>query len=73
MRTKLIEEDLEELRNGRWNGNGEETMDVIGDLGYVILGTVVELGVSIDVLLNPDVIEGTLTLDLRSIPKEVRQ
>ena len=44
----------------------------MGDLEYVILGTVVEPGVSVDVLFNPDMIEGPLTLDLRSIPKEVR-
>ena len=40
---------------------------------YIVLGTVVDLGISVDVLLNPDMIGGTLTLDLRSIPKEVRQ
>ena len=73
LRTKIIKEGLEELRNASWNGNWEEIMDGIGDLEYVILGTVVELGVSVDVVLNPDMIEGTLTLDLRSITKEVRQ
>ena len=73
LRAKLIKREAEELRNGCWNGDWEEIMDGIGDLEYVIIGAMVELGVSVDVLLNPDMIEGAVTLDLRSIPKEVRQ
>ena len=72
MRTKLIREELEDLRNGCWNRNWQEIINGIGYLGYVILGTVAEFGVSVDVLLHPDMVGGTLTLDLRSIPKEVR-
>ena len=48
-------------------------MDGIGDLEYVILGSVVELGVPIDILFQLEMDEGNLTLDLRSIPREIRQ
>ena len=73
LRTRLIKEEFEELRSGCLNGDWEEIMDGIGDLEYVVLGSIVELGASIDVLLHSKMIEDALTLDLRSIPREVRQ
>ena len=73
LRTKLIKEALEELRSGCKKQSSGKVLDGIGHLGYVVLGTVVELGITVDVLLGTDMIEGAPTLGLRSIPKEVRQ
>ena len=51
----------------------EEVFDGIGDLGCAILGTMVELGISVDTVLNPTMTEGMMTLDLRVLPREFRQ
>ena len=72
LRTRLIREEFQELSDGCLNGDWEEIVDGIGDLEYVILGSVVELGGPIDILLQPKMIEGTPTLDLRLIPREIR-
>ena len=73
LRTSLIREEFQELSEGCRKGDWVEIMDGIGDLEYVILGSVVELGITIDILLQPELDEGKLTLDLTSIPREIRQ
>ena len=73
LRAALIQEELNELREGCLNHDWERVLDGIGDLEYVLLGTVAELGISVDTLLETNMIEGFLSLDLRAIPMEVRQ
>ena len=73
LRTSLIREEFQELSEGCRKGDWVEIMDGIGDLEYVILGSVVELGITIDILLQPEMDEGKITLDLRSTPREIRQ
>ena len=73
LRAILIQEELNELRGGCLSHDWERVLDGIGNLEYVLLGTVVELGISVDTLLETNMIEGFLSLDLRAIPMEVRQ
>ena len=73
LRMKVKKEEFDELKNGCLNQDWKAIIDGIGDLEYVILETVVKLGISVDVLLNPEMIEGTMTLNLRAIPREIRQ
>ena len=73
LRANLIQEELEELRTGCLSHNWEMVIVGIGDLEDVILGTVVELGITVDTLLDIHMVEGVLSLDLNAIPKEIRQ
>ena len=70
---KLMKEELDELRNGCLNQDWEAIIDGIGHFEYVSLGIAVELGITVDPPLNPEIIEETMTLDLRAIPKTIRQ
>ena len=67
-RAKHLQEELEEPRTGCSNHDWGMVIEGVGDLVCVILVTVVELGISIDVLLNRSMIEGTMTLGVEQSP-----
>ena len=73
LKAKFIQEELEVVRAGCLNQNWEVVIDGIGVLKYVISGTAMEVGIPVDMLLNPSIIEGTMISGLRAIPKIIKQ